>query len=77
MHFSATDTQSTVAATYYRVDGGPWLAGTQVTLSIWKRGGNNGIHTIDYYSVDGAGNAETPKSCLIKLDSQPPQTSDT
>ena len=77
VHFAATDTQSTVAATYYRTDGGAWVKGSLVTLSVWKRGGDNGIHMIDYYSVDSAGNSETPKSCLIKLDSQPPQTTDT
>ena len=77
VHFAATDSQSSVAATYYRIDGGAWVKGGAVTLSVWKRGGNNGSHTIDYYSVDSAGNAERPKSCLIKLDSLPPQTSDT
>ena len=53
---SATDNAggSGVATTYYRVDGGTQTAGTSVTVST------SGSHTLEFWSVDVAGNIETP-----------------
>jgi hypothetical protein len=55
VHLSATDVGgSGVAATYYRIDNGAQTAGTVPTvLGI-------GPHTLEFWSVDGAGNIETP-----------------
>ncbi|HMK93060.1 MAG TPA: hypothetical protein VK576_08680, partial [Thermoleophilia bacterium] len=64
------------AGTFYRVDGGAWQAGTGVVLPVWRRGGGNGDHAIDYYSVDAAGNAETAKTVHVRIDTQPPRTVD-
>ena len=62
---------SGVVATYYRIDGGAWQAEPVValTLRVWhKRSGlSTGVHTIDYYSVDGAGNAGPAGVCQVTL----------
>ena len=64
------------AGTFYRMDGGAWQAGTSVVLPVWRRGGGNGDHVVDYYSVDATGNAETAKTIHVKIDTQPPRTAD-
>ncbi|WP_248927577.1 DUF5011 domain-containing protein [Paenibacillus hamazuiensis] len=63
---TATDNVS-VAATVYRVDGGLWSSYTQpVTLSVY------GTHSVEYKSVDQAGNEETAKSVTMNIDKVPP-----
>lgn len=70
------DGGSGVKSTFYRIDGGayveaPVLVGpTRVTVS------GDGTHTVTFYSVDNAGNAETPKSTTLKIDMTAPTTSD-
>ncbi len=67
---NATDSGSGVAATYYSVDGGPAQTyGVPFTISA------NGTHSVDYYSVDNAGNVETTQTSTVKIDSTPPTTS--
>lgn len=54
---TATDTGGAgVAATYYRLDGGPQTAGTSV------RATRIASHTLTFWSVDAFGNAEMPKT---------------
>ena len=50
-------------------------AGTaaQVTIPAAADHANDGIHTITYYSVDANGNAESPETCQVKIDTTPPQ----
>ncbi|TBL68561.1 OmpL47-type beta-barrel domain-containing protein [Paenibacillus thalictri] len=57
------DTGAGAAATYYVLDGGAQQTGTAIELST------EGVHTIDYWTVDQAGNAETPhrKSVIVKF----------
>ena len=81
VRLSGTDATSTVAATQYRIDGGPWQTanGDQagdvaLTFRTWKRGGNSGVHDLEYRSWDYAGNDEDVKSCQVKLDARPPTT---
>ena len=69
---SAFDAASDIDATYWRLDGGTWqqVSNNRFTVS------GEGSHTVEYYSVDHAGNSEeiallTP---AIKIDSQPPTT---
>jgi len=53
---SATDGGSGVAHTYWTLDNGPkWEGAVLVTLDV-------GSHHVDYWSVDIAGNVETPKT---------------
>ncbi|MEM4263171.1 MAG: hypothetical protein QXY98_05495 [Thermoplasmata archaeon] len=58
---SASDATSGVAITYYRIDGGAWQeysAAFEVTEA--------GNHTVEYYSIDVAGNAESKKTIYVE-----------
>jgi hypothetical protein len=58
-----TDNLSAVDATFYSVDGAtPAVSGNSVTVS------GQGTHTVQYFSVDNAGNVEDAKSFTVKLD---------
>jgi hypothetical protein len=59
---SATDATSGVKATYYSVDGGAYS-----TYSGYFAVSTSGSHTVNYYSVDLAGNSETPKSVSFTI----------
>jgi hypothetical protein len=65
----ASDSQSGVAATYYRLDGTVWTESNTVTIT------NEGIHTVEFYSIDVAGNIEAAQKIYIKIDFTPPTTS--
>jgi hypothetical protein len=64
--FTATDNASGVQTTWYSIDGGPntVYSGGYFTVS------SAGSHTITYYSVDVAGNRETPKSVSFTIQPQ-------
>ena len=68
IQFSATDDLSGVKATYYRLDGG-----SQTTYPPAKTVSSNGVHTIDYWSVDNVGNVEAFGTKSFKIDSEDPQ----
>lgn len=60
---AGSDALSGVAATYWRLDGAPAVAYTgpfQVTAE--------GQHSLQFYSVDRAGNAEEPKEATLVID---------
>jgi hypothetical protein len=67
---TATD-DSGVKNTYFRVDGGEWRTGDQFTIE------SDGIHSIDFYSVDVNGNIEKTKTIIVKIDKTAPQTQTT
>lgn len=55
IHLTATDLGgSGVAHTYYRLDAGPQIEGTTIAVSTY------GAHSLEFWSVDSAGNVETP-----------------
>ena len=56
------------AGTWYKIDSGPYTPGTTVVVS------GSGVHTIRYYSRDNAGNTETVKKCMVRIDSGSPVT---
>lgn len=60
--FLATDGDSGVAATYFTVDGGARQTGNSVNLT------SAGAHTVVYWSVDWAGNAEQPNTVEVIID---------
>jgi hypothetical protein len=63
---SAVDTGgSGVAATYYVLDGGTQTTGTSVLVS------SAGTHTIEFWSVDVAGNIETPHNTVTFIVTAP------
>ncbi|MBD2867131.1 OmpL47-type beta-barrel domain-containing protein [Paenibacillus arenilitoris] len=65
----AADSDSGVAATYYTVNGGERQTGNEVALTA------EGSHTITYWSVDAAGNAEQPHSVTVNVDKTSPKLS--
>jgi outer membrane protein assembly factor BamB len=66
---SASDNLSGVSGTFFRLDGsGPNLAIGPFLIP------GEGTHTLEYFSVDNAGNIETPKTRIIRIDGTPPVT---
>jgi hypothetical protein len=65
---------SGISATFWRKNGGAWQQLVTSTFQIVDQGAN----VVDYYSVDVAGNAETPPKTIsptLKIDTVPPTTS--
>ena len=70
--FSADDGAGVgVQATLARVDAGTYQQCSPSMVSA------DGTHTVQYYSVDKVGNAETPKSATVRVDSTKPSTAAT
>lgn len=67
VNFNATDSDSGVQATYFKVDYGAQQTGNSVTLT------SNGIHNIAYWSTDYAGNTEQCHNVTVKLDKTAPE----
>ena len=65
----SNDTASGVMLTKYRIDSGNW----QVYLGSFTIAAE-GLHTLEYYSLDRVQNAEAPKSAIIAVDNTPPVT---
>ena len=59
--FSASDAHSGVAATYYALDGKAFKQGVSAQVT------GKGTHTVRYYSVDNAANAESVRSVRIVI----------
>jgi hypothetical protein len=74
---TATDTESGVRATYYRIDGGSAQPGSVVRVAPPASGGP-ASHTVAFWSVDNIGNTETQKSATFTVakpaDGIPPTT---
>ncbi|MDQ0874542.1 hypothetical protein QFZ77_003201 [Paenibacillus sp. V4I3] len=64
--FNATDADSGVASTFFKVDGGAQQTGNSVTLTT------EGTHTLVYWSVDSAGNVEQPHTVAVNIDKTAP-----
>ncbi|WXG39360.1 MAG: NosD domain-containing protein [Candidatus Freyarchaeum deiterrae] len=66
--FALTATDATpgsgVANTYYRINSGNWT----LYVGAFNITGPIGTYTIDYYSVDNAGNKETPKTTTVIME---------
>lgn len=69
VYLSASDSASGIASTYYTIDGGA----TQTYTGLFNIS-NGGVHTVNYWSVDNAGNAETQKSLTVRVDNTAPTT---
>ncbi len=57
--------------TKYRIDDGEWVASSG-TLPVYFTISLDGIHTIEYYSIDRVNNVEPTKSSIVKLYTSPP-----
>ena len=64
---AATDDLSGVATTQYRLDGGAW----QVYIGAFQVA-TDGVHSVDFYSIDNAGNVEDTHTQTIKVDQSNP-----
>ncbi len=68
---TASDAHSAVTLTRYRVDGGSWVTyGSPFVIS------SEGTHTVEYYSTDLAGNTESVKTALVRIDKTAPTVTD-
>jgi hypothetical protein len=56
-----------VDSTWYSLDSAPWEEYV-VDIAI----DSDGVHTLEYYSVDGSDNVENEKTCEIKIDRSDP-----
>ncbi len=60
------DDASDVSVTYTRIDSGEWSAySSQIILG-------DGVHLLEYYSVDFSGNVEPVRSIVVKVDTDKP-----
>jgi hypothetical protein len=68
--FSATDQGSGVDCIEAGVDGSDLesLGGTPATLEV----GGQGVHIVSYRAIDKQGNAETTRTCTVRVDEQGP-----
>ena len=75
VHFWADDGAggSGVAATQWSVDGGPWSTGHAAPVPAPRD--KVVVHTIQYRSVDNAGNLEAVQSCQVTTDTTGPSGS--
>ncbi len=64
---TAVDETSGARTTHYRVDGGPWQLYNGFLVVT-----EDGIHTVEFYSIDEASNQEATRTLEIKVDSTPP-----
>lgn len=65
----ASDDRSGVANTFYTINSGP----TQTYSSTFSIE-SDGVYTIEFWSVDGAGNTEAHKTRTVRIDSTAPVT---
>jgi len=71
MTLGATDALSGVASAHYSLNGGPTQTYTGA-VSVTAEGTN----TVEFWSVDEAGNVETRHNAVVKIDNTPPTTVD-
>jgi PKD repeat protein len=67
VELAATDSESGVATTEYRIDGNEWVV-YQTPLQFTE----DGIYLIEYRSTDQAGNTESIQSITVKIDKSLP-----
>lgn len=65
----AQDAESGIAKTFYSINGSAFVEGNAFTVQ------KEGIHTIEFYSVDLAGNVEDLNTFIVKIDKTAPNVS--
>ncbi|HIH00620.1 TPA: hypothetical protein HA259_00805 [Thermoplasmata archaeon] len=68
--FDREDNASGAAVTMYRLDDGDWMERSGTTLDV----DIDGSHTLEFYSIDVAGNEEEVKTLEFKVDATAPIT---
>ena len=64
VQLNASDGGSGVAATHYKINNGATQTGTSVHIA------SDGTYTMSYWSVDNAGNTESPKTATIMINNE-------
>lgn len=72
--FAARDDGSGVASTRFNYDARGWTIGSSLLVAAPKTHANDGVHTIQYFSTDNAGNVEQTKRCTVSIDTLGPIT---
>ncbi len=62
------DGTSRINWTYWRVDGGAWQTGTEVIVPADDDHSDDGVHFVDFFSVDVLGNVEPAKNVSVRID---------
>jgi len=70
--FSAHDERSGVARVTSRVDGGLWQLGESCVVAAPATHTNDGVHTVEYFAEDNAGNREAVNRCTVRIDTRRP-----
>lgn len=70
VNFSVADNASGKKETKYILDGADEQTGNSITINT------NGEHTLEYWSIDLAGNQENHKTLIVKIDKNAPVTTD-
>lgn len=65
VNLKASDDKSGVRASYYRINGGKMTAGTSFTFT------RLGFNTVEFYSVDMAGNVEAVRRQVVLVNNRP------
>ena len=68
MEFTASDDKAGVETTFYSVDSAPFTEGSNVVIT------EDGVNTIEFYSVDKAGNTEAVETAEVNIDKSAPET---
>ncbi|MGO1057770.1 OmpL47-type beta-barrel domain-containing protein [Planococcus sp. FY231025] len=68
LEFTSTDDKAGVETTYYSVNGAPFKEGAAAAIT------EDGVNTIEFYSVDKAGNTEAVKTAEVNIDLSAPET---
>lgn len=78
LELTPADAASGVASTEFRVNGGPWVDGTSVSLRVLRRhrrgGYAEGANMVEYRSTDVLGNTGAIVTATVLLDDRPPVT---
>jgi hypothetical protein len=72
VRFSAPDTLSGYATTFFKIDAGSWKSGTTAVVPALANHKADGVHTITYYSMDVAGNAGPTGQFKVTIDTVRP-----
>jgi len=70
----AVDALSGVASTRYRLDGGAWTEGSRLTVAAPADHANDGLHLVEFRSLDEAGNLEGLRTVKVGIDTTRPRT---
>jgi M6 family metalloprotease-like protein len=73
VRLTATDKGAGVESTVYWMTGGPWGVGTEATVEVDSASHTmDGVHTLNFCSLDAVGRWESPKTVKVRVDTRRP-----